>query len=55
MEIPSLLSTNETDCHTLKLSHAVQRLMFWAEAGRNAFKDDGEQPPLIALIVPNVS
>ncbi|KAI8429803.1 hypothetical protein MSG28_000328, partial [Choristoneura fumiferana] len=42
-----LLSTNETDCNTLKFSHAVQRLMFWAEAGRNAFKDDGEQQPLI--------
>ncbi|XP_073943201.1 uncharacterized protein isoform X2 [Choristoneura fumiferana] len=41
MGMPSLLSTNETDCNTLKFSHAVQRLMFWAEAGRNAFKDDG--------------
>ncbi|KAI8429804.1 hypothetical protein MSG28_000328 [Choristoneura fumiferana] len=47
MGMPSLLSTNETDCNTLKFSHAVQRLMFWAEAGRNAFKDDGEQQPLI--------
>ncbi|CAB3237195.1 unnamed protein product [Arctia plantaginis] len=25
----------------LRLSHMVQRLMFWAEAGRNAYKDDG--------------
>lgn len=25
----------------LQLSHAIQRLMFWAEAGRNAYKDDG--------------
>ncbi|KAI8429806.1 hypothetical protein MSG28_000328 [Choristoneura fumiferana] len=49
MGMPSLLSTNETDCNTLKFSHAVQRLMFWAEAGRNAFKDDGEQQPLIVM------
>ncbi|KAM3966697.1 serine protease inhibitor 29 [Aphomia sociella] len=25
----------------LRLSHGIQRMMFWAEAGRNAFKDDG--------------
>lgn len=32
---------NSNRCNEIKLSHAVQRLMFWAEAGRNAFKDDG--------------
>ncbi|XP_063393985.1 uncharacterized protein LOC134679073 [Cydia fagiglandana] len=35
------LITNGTNCQPMRLSHAVQRLMFWAEAGRNAFKDDG--------------
>ncbi|XP_061713399.1 serpin I2-like [Cydia pomonella] len=40
MGMQSLL-TNGTDCQPVRLSHAVQRLMFWAEAGRNAFKDDG--------------
>ncbi|XP_048006263.1 antichymotrypsin-2-like isoform X2 [Leguminivora glycinivorella] len=40
MGMPSLL-TNGSDCQPVRLSHAVQRLMFWAEAGRNAFKDDG--------------
>lgn len=29
-------------CGALRLSHAVQRIMFWAEAGRHAYKDDGE-------------
>ncbi|KAI5632534.1 serpin (serine protease inhibitor) domain-containing protein [Phthorimaea operculella] len=33
--------SNTADGKELRLSHAVQRLMFWAEAGRNAFKDDG--------------
>ncbi|XP_045513116.1 glia-derived nexin-like isoform X2 [Pieris brassicae] len=28
-------------CEDLKLSHAIQRIMFWSEAGRYAFKDDG--------------
>ncbi|CAF4784249.1 unnamed protein product [Pieris macdunnoughi] len=28
-------------CDGLKLSHAIQRIMFWSEAGRYAFKDDG--------------
>ncbi|CAH0722512.1 unnamed protein product, partial [Brenthis ino] len=32
---------NNDTCTTLKLSHAVQRLMFWSEPGRNAYKDDG--------------
>ncbi|XP_063632949.1 uncharacterized protein LOC134804024 [Cydia splendana] len=40
MGMQSLLN-NGTDCQPVRLSHAVQRLMFWAEAGRNAFKDDG--------------
>ncbi|KAJ2946458.1 hypothetical protein O0L34_g12501 [Tuta absoluta] len=33
--------SNTSNDQKLSLSHAVQRLMFWAEAGRNAFKDDG--------------
>ncbi|CAK1548271.1 unnamed protein product [Leptosia nina] len=32
---------NDDQCDGLKLSHAVQRIMFWSEAGRYAFKDDG--------------
>ncbi|KAG7304138.1 hypothetical protein JYU34_011071 [Plutella xylostella] len=28
-------------CGALRLSHAMQRIMFWAEAGRHAYKDDG--------------
>ncbi|XP_063547025.1 uncharacterized protein LOC134754623 [Cydia strobilella] len=40
MGMQSLL-TNGTNCQPVRLSHGVQRLMFWAEAGRNAFKDDG--------------
>ncbi|XP_061382948.1 uncharacterized protein LOC116769389 isoform X2 [Danaus plexippus] len=43
----------DNKCGELKLSHAVQRLMFWAEAGSNAFKDDGiewdEKPELELL------
>ncbi|CAG9575762.1 unnamed protein product [Danaus chrysippus] len=43
----------DNKCGELKLSHAVQRLMFWAEAGSNAFKDDGiewdEKPELQLL------
>ncbi|XP_075985765.1 antichymotrypsin-2-like [Anticarsia gemmatalis] len=39
---------------SLRLSHMVQRLMFWAEAGRNAFKDDGiewdERPEMDLLV-----
>lgn len=34
-------TTDDITKGTLRLSHAIQRLMFWAEAGRNAFKDDG--------------
>lgn len=33
---------NVTGTPSLRLSHAVQRIMFWAEAGRDAYKDDGE-------------
>ncbi|XP_059049289.1 leukocyte elastase inhibitor-like [Achroia grisella] len=59
--LPSKLQTmgisrifNSTDTAQLKLSHGVQRLMFWAEAGRNAFKDDGiewEEVPEYEIVV----
>lgn len=32
---------NNGTCDRLTLTHAVQRLMFWSEAGRYAYKDDG--------------
>ncbi|XP_068629007.1 serpin I2-like [Battus philenor] len=41
-------------CDELKLSHAVQRLMFWSEAGRNAYKDDGiewDEAPELELFI----
>lgn len=42
MGIPSLVDvSNYKPGSPLRLSHAVQRIMFWAEAGRNAYKDDG--------------
>lgn len=41
---------NNDTCTTLKLSHAVQRLMFWSEAGRNAYKDDGTLHFLYSLV-----
>ncbi|XP_023934460.2 serpin B7-like [Bicyclus anynana] len=44
MGISRLVDANHTKskrCGQLRLSHAVQRIMFWAEAGRNAYKDDG--------------
>lgn len=43
MGISHLLDTTDGYDFTerLKISHAVQQLMFWAEAGRHAFKDDG--------------
>ncbi|XP_039745187.1 uncharacterized protein LOC120623300 isoform X2 [Pararge aegeria] len=44
MGISRLVETNNaktSGCGELRLSHAVQRIMFWAEAGRNAYKDDG--------------
>lgn len=34
------MSYEHTD--EVKLSHGVQGIMFWAEAGRNAYKDDGK-------------
>ncbi|CAG5018366.1 unnamed protein product [Parnassius apollo] len=40
MGISRLVDLGNGECEELRLSHAVQRLMFWAEAGRNAFKDD---------------
>lgn len=42
MGISRLVDDEDAECSELRLSHAVQRLMFWAEAGRNAFKDDGK-------------
>ncbi|XP_045452486.1 serpin B10-like [Melitaea cinxia] len=45
---------NSNRCNIIRLSHAVQRLMFWAEAGRNAFKDDGiewDEAPDIEFVV----
>lgn len=41
MGIRRLVDIGNGDCEDVRLSHAVQRLMFWSEAGRNAFKDDG--------------
>ncbi|CAH2068528.1 unnamed protein product, partial [Iphiclides podalirius] len=41
-------------CEDVRLSHGVQRLMFWAEAGRNAFKDDGiewDEVPELEILV----
>ncbi|XP_031769835.1 antichymotrypsin-2-like isoform X2 [Galleria mellonella] len=54
MGISGLFNTNITDNGQLRLSHGVQRLMFWAEAGRNAFKDDGiewEETPEYEMVV----
>lgn len=48
------LLNNTSTRNSLKISHAVQRLMFWAEAGRNAFKDDGiewDESPELELVV----
>lgn len=43
MGMPRLVDVgNVTGTPSLRLSHAVQRVMFWAEAGRDAYKDDGE-------------
>ncbi|KAL4709173.1 hypothetical protein ACJJTC_008101 [Scirpophaga incertulas] len=52
--IQELVSWNGTDSGRLRLSHAVQRVMFWAEAGRNAFKDDGiewDETPTMNLTI----
>ncbi|XP_013195403.2 uncharacterized protein LOC106138704 isoform X1 [Amyelois transitella] len=52
--LSDLLHTdNTTDSH-LRMSHGLQRLMFWAEAGRTAFKDDGiewDDPPHMRIVV----
>ncbi|CAG4925460.1 unnamed protein product [Colias eurytheme] len=53
MGINRLIDANNT-CDSLRLSHAVQRIMFWAEAGRYAFKDDGiewDETPDLRIIV----
>ncbi|CAH0699093.1 unnamed protein product [Spodoptera exigua] len=54
MGIPRLVDVNNvTDTRSLRLSHAVQRVMFWAEAGRHAYKDDGiewDQKPQLEVI-----
>ncbi|KAH9633981.1 hypothetical protein HF086_001183 [Spodoptera exigua] len=54
MGIPRLVDvSNVTDTRSLRLSHAVQRVMFWAEAGRHAYKDDGiewDQKPQLEVI-----
>ncbi|XP_047040706.1 uncharacterized protein LOC124645018 isoform X1 [Helicoverpa zea] len=45
--------SNTTQTSHLRLSHAVQRIMFWAEAGRNAYKDDGmewDQTPELEVV-----
>ncbi|KAJ8734081.1 hypothetical protein PYW07_014632 [Mythimna separata] len=53
--IPRLVDvSNATQTSSLRLSHAVQRIMFWAEAGRNAYKDDGiewDQAPELKVVV----
>lgn len=41
MGISRLVNASEAKSGSLLLSQAVQRIMFWAEAGRNAYKDDG--------------
>ncbi|XP_045760868.1 uncharacterized protein LOC123864460 isoform X2 [Maniola jurtina] len=57
MGISRLVEINNktsSGCGQLRLSHAVQRIMFWAEAGRNAYKDDGiewDESPEIEIIV----
>uniref|UniRef100_A0A2A4JR61 Serpin domain-containing protein n=1 Tax=Heliothis virescens TaxID=7102 RepID=A0A2A4JR61_HELVI len=54
MGIQKLLEVSDTtQTSYLRLSHAVQRIMFWAEAGRNAFKDDGiewDQTPELEVV-----
>ncbi|XP_050665375.1 leukocyte elastase inhibitor C-like isoform X1 [Leptidea sinapis] len=43
-----------TTCDGLKLSHGVQRIMFWSEAGRYAYKDDGiewDDPPVLNITI----
>ncbi|KPI93288.1 Serpin B10 [Papilio xuthus] len=54
MGISRLVDDSDAECNELRLSHAVQRLMFWQEAGRNAFKDDGiewDEAPELELVV----
>ncbi|XP_013144476.1 PREDICTED: uncharacterized protein LOC106107980 isoform X2 [Papilio polytes] len=52
MGISRLVDDEDAECSELRLSHAVQRLMFWAEAGRNAFKDDEwDEAPELELVV----
>ncbi|XP_046976353.1 antichymotrypsin-2-like [Vanessa cardui] len=55
MGISRLVETsNSSRCDKMRLSHAVQRLMFWAEAGRNAFKDDGiewDETPELEIVL----
>ncbi|XP_072936085.1 serpin B12-like isoform X2 [Epargyreus clarus] len=55
MGISSLVQAKtDNNCNALKLSHAVQRIMFWAEAGRNAYKDDGiewDEKPELEIVV----
>ncbi|XP_050553595.1 serpin B12 isoform X2 [Spodoptera frugiperda] len=54
MGMPRLVDVgNVTGTPSLRLSHAVQRVMFWAEAGRDAYKDDGiewDQKPELEVI-----
>ena len=41
MGLTRLFDNKNGTCDRLTLSHAAQRLMFWSEAGRYAYKDDG--------------
>ncbi|XP_026484866.2 antichymotrypsin-2-like [Vanessa tameamea] len=55
MGVSRLVETNNSSrCDKMRLSNAVQRLMFWAEAGRNAFKDDGiewDETPELEIVL----
>ncbi|RVE43713.1 hypothetical protein evm_011628 [Chilo suppressalis] len=54
MGMHSLFNWSDGTQKDLRLSHAIQRIMFWAEAGRNAFKDDGiewDSTPELELVV----
>ncbi|XP_050357037.1 antichymotrypsin-2-like [Nymphalis io] len=45
---------NSSGCDEIRLSHAVQRLMFWAEAGKHAYKDDGiewDETPELEIVL----
>ncbi|XP_045486517.1 glia-derived nexin isoform X3 [Pieris rapae] len=41
MQTMGITRLMDKQCEGLRLSHAIQRIMFWSEAGRYAFKDDG--------------